>query len=122
MTTGLLLCSLETILINVIDDPDFVKEVFKLSNEYFMVAIRRMIDSNVDAICIAEDLGIKNGPFMSLKLFQELLFPYLEELFNLARHNNMPTFLHSCRNIDPILQEVAALGMDGIHPIQRARE
>jgi len=119
LTTGILLCGLETIFAKIVEEPAFVEEVFRLSNEYFVVAVQRMIADDVDAICVAEDLGSTQGPFMSRRHFCQLLRPFLKELFDETLRLDTPCFLHSCGNIMAILDDVISLGMNGLHPMQR---
>ena len=52
LTTAILLCGLTNVFTKIIDDPRFVTEIFKLSNEYFKVAVNKMINAQVDLICI----------------------------------------------------------------------
>ena len=120
LTTAILLCGLDTIFANIIDDPAFVKEIFRLSNEFFKVAVKKMLESNIDAVCVPEDLGCGTGTFFSPEHFKKLLYPYMEELFDEIIKSNTPSFLHSCGNINQILDEIASLGTDGLHPLQRA--
>ncbi|HDY87352.1 MAG TPA: hypothetical protein ENH82_04450 [bacterium] len=119
LTTAILICGLTNIFTKVIDDPLFVKEIFKLSNEFFKIAVKKMIEAEVDIICVPEDLGFVSGAFMSLKDFRKLLLPYIEELFDEAIINNVPTFLHSCGNINLYLDDLVSVGFDGLHPLQR---
>ena len=53
------------------------------------------------------------------KDFRKLLLPYIEELFDEAIINNVPTFLHSCGNINLYLDDLVSVGFDGLHPLQR---
>jgi len=119
LTTAILLCGLTNIFTNIIDAPGFVRDIFALSNEYFKVAVRKMIEAKVDVICIPEDLGFATGPFFSLDDFRRHLLPYIEDLFDEAIQNNIPTFLHSCGNINLYLDDLASVGFDGLHPLQR---
>lgn len=118
-TTAILICGLTNIFTKIVDDPSFVKEIFRLSNEFFAIAVKKMIEAEVDVICVPDDLGFVSGPFMSVKDFRKLLLPYIEELFEEAITNNVPTFLHSCGNINLYLDDLVSVGFDGLHPLQR---
>jgi uroporphyrinogen decarboxylase len=119
LTTAILLCGLTNVFSKIIDDPRFVTEVFKLSNEYFGFAVRNMVEARVDVICVPEDLGFVSGPFFSTAHFRKLLLPYLIELFDRALQHGVPTFLHCDGNIDAYLDDLVAIGFNGLHPIQR---
>jgi uroporphyrinogen decarboxylase len=119
LTTATLISGLTNVFSKVIDDPDFVKELFRLSNEYFKVAIKKMVEARVDVICIPEDLGFSSAPFFSVSHFRKLLLPFIEELFDEAITQNVPTFLHCDGNINEYLGDLVAIGFNGLHPIQR---
>ncbi|MCK5570728.1 MAG: hypothetical protein KAJ15_13485 [Spirochaetes bacterium] len=119
LTTAILISGLTNIFTKIIDDPAFVKEIFRLSNEYFLVAVRKMVEARVDVICIPEDLGFASGPFFSLEHFRKLLLPFIEELFDAAIVNGVPTFMHCDGNINLYLDDLISTGFDGLHPIQR---
>jgi len=119
LTTAILISGLTNVFSKIIDDPKFVMEIFKLSNEYFKVAVRKMIDARVDVICVPEDLGFVSGPFFSVNHFRKLLLPFVEELFDEAILAGIPTFLHCDGNINQYLDDLISIGFDGLHPVQR---
>jgi uroporphyrinogen decarboxylase len=119
LTTAILISGLTNVFTKVIDDPRFVREVFKLSNEYFKVAVKKMIDAHVDVICVPEDLGFVSGPFFSVTHFRKLLLPFIEKLFDEAISAGVPTFLHCDGNIDQYLDDLLSIGFNGLHPVQR---
>lgn len=119
LTTAILLCGLTNLFTKIVDDPGFVTEVFALSNRYFSVAVRRMVEAKVDVICVPEDLGFASGPFLSVDHFRRLLLPHLAGLFAPALASGIPTFLHCDGNIDAYLDDLAGIGFQGLHPIQR---
>jgi len=119
LTTAILISGLTNIFTKIIDDPAFVTEVFRLSNEYFKVAVRKMIEASVDVICVPEDLGFVSGPFFSVDHFRRLLLPYLADLFSEALAAGVPTFLHCDGNINEYLDDLLSIGFDGLHPIQK---
>ena len=119
LTVATLLCGFDNLFIKIIDDPNFVKEVFKIGTEYFKVAVKRMTASGIDAICVSDDLGSDTAPFFSPKHFKTLLYPFIEELFHEISVNNVPFFMHCDGNINLLLDNLVSLGINGLHPIQR---
>jgi uroporphyrinogen decarboxylase len=119
LTTAILISGLTNVFTKILDDPAFVTEIFKLSNEYFKVAVRKMIEARVDVICVPEDLGFVTGPFFSVDHFRRLLLPFLADLFSEAIAAGVPTFLHCDGNINRYLDDLVSIGFDGLHPIQK---
>jgi uroporphyrinogen decarboxylase len=119
LTTAILVSGLTNVFTKIVDDPSFVTEIFRLSNKYFKTAVKKMIEAKVDVICVPEDLGFASGPFFSAALFRKYLLPYVEELFDEAAAGGVPTFLHCDGNINQYLDDLCAIGFNGLHPIQR---
>jgi uroporphyrinogen decarboxylase len=119
LTTAILICGLTNIFTKTVDDPSFVKEIFRISNEYFKVAVHKLIEARVDVICIPEDLGFVSGPFFSPYHFKKLLLPFIQELFEEAVSKDVPTFLHCDGNINLYLDDLVDIGFNGLHPVQR---
>jgi uroporphyrinogen decarboxylase len=119
LTTAILVSGLTNVFTKIVDDPFFVTELFRLSNEYFKVAVKRMIEAKVDVICVPEDLGFASGPFFSAPMFRKYLLPYIVDLFDEAVKSGVPTFLHCDGNINQYLDDLSAIGFQGLHPIQR---
>ncbi len=119
LTTAILLSGLTNFFTKIVDDPSFVTEIFKFSNAYFKVAVNKMVEAKVDVICIPEDLGFASGPFFSVEHFRKLLLPFIEELFDAAISQGVPTFLHCDGNINAYLDDLLSIGFNGLHPIQR---
>ncbi|TFG58867.1 MAG: hypothetical protein E4H36_14845, partial [Spirochaetales bacterium] len=119
LTTATLICGLTNIFTWAYDDPELVREIFRLSNEYYLAAVKKLIGAKVDVICIPEDLGFASAPFFGLDQFRKLLLPFIEELFDLAAGGGVPAFLHCDGNINLYLDDLAAMKLNGLHPIQR---
>ena len=46
------------------------------------------------------------------------LFPYYEEIAHICKNNKMLYVCHSDGNMWSLLDDIAALGFDGFHPVQ----
>lgn len=104
------------LLMGLYDDDELIKEIFKMSNNYFIESAKLQVAAGVDCIFIAEDLGHSAGPLISLKMFQEILLPYLYEL---VKSIDVPVLLHCCGDFRIFIHDLVKLGFSAIHPFQR---
>lgn len=120
LTTAWFLMGVDNISFMLYDDPEFVEEVFKISNRFNIEIAKRIIDEgNVDAVIISEDLGYDHGTFFSPEHIKKYIFPYHRELIDLIHSKNKKVILHCDGNINKIFGDIVDLGYDAIHPLEK---
>jgi uroporphyrinogen decarboxylase len=119
LTLGTLVMGFENLFIKMHTQPDLVEEVFKVSRDFYNIALDNLVEAGADVILVAEDLGFSTGLFMSPSLYRKHLFPYLFDHFHRARSKNVPVFLHADGNINEILDDLFDSGISVLHPIER---
>jgi uroporphyrinogen decarboxylase len=72
----------------------------------------------VFAIWYGDDLGYTEGLLASPSILRSHLFPWMEELASIAHEAGMPFILHSDGKLWQILDDLVALGLDALHPIE----
>ncbi len=95
------------------DDRDFVELLFDLYNEWIVRSLRHICGLGFDFIWVCDDLAFKNGPFLSPRLFREVIMPRFRRA---AEAITLPWVFHSDGNLMPILDELLSLGMNGLRP------
>jgi uroporphyrinogen decarboxylase len=118
-TTAWLLLGYERLSYWVYDHPDKLQDIFRFSNQYYSRAIDMMVDAGMDAIMIAEDLGYTAGLFIHPDQYRTYLFPYLQEIIDVVKQKDVPVILHCDGNINRILDDLVAMGMHALNPIER---
>jgi uroporphyrinogen decarboxylase len=103
----------------IYDDPDLVKECFRLSNSFNLEAAKIMVAGGVDAVIVSDDFGHSSAGFISPRHFRELVLPYFAELVETIVGLGKPVLLHSCGHIKPYLDGLVETGIAGYHPLQR---
>jgi uroporphyrinogen decarboxylase len=94
-----------------------------------MQAGMREIGDLVDIVRLSgEDLGTQTAPMISPRLFESLVRPRFERLWNCARKGILEKnpvaklMVHSCGNVRPFIPSWIEMGLDILDPIQpRAR-
>ncbi len=118
-TTTWMLLGYETICFALYDDPDFIAEVVQLAVDFALAAATRMAEAGVDGLFVSEDLGSSAGGLLSPPHFRAFIKPALGTIIAHIKSLGLPALLHSCGCIYDYLDDVVALGIDAIHPLQR---
>ncbi len=118
LTIAYLTMGYENLSLALYDDPKLVKKMHRVANDFLIEAVKRTINAGVDAICVAEDLGFRSGPFFSPYQLQEFTFPYLGELIQEIRKRDIPVLLHSDGNLNLILDDLVEMGINALHPLE----
>lgn len=111
----------QTLLIAMIEEPDWVQDMF---NHYLDMCIAHFdmiwdAGYTFDSIFWYDDLGYKNTPFFSTKMYKELVKPAHKRAADWAHSKGIKAHLHSCGYIMPHLADIIDAGIDVLNPIER---
>ena len=85
--------------------------------EQAKLRVRKQSDAGCDFYILAYDFGFNSGPFISPSQFREFIIPYLTELVQTIHDLGKKAILHSDGNIDSLLDDIYATGIDGYQSI-----
>jgi uroporphyrinogen decarboxylase len=101
------------------DDPELVGRVFDRVGRIQVEVLRRVVKMpKVFAVWYGDDLGYTEGLLTSPSVLRQHLFPHMEELAGIAHQAGMPFILHSDGTLWTIVDDLIALGLDVLHPIE----
>jgi len=69
-------------------------------------------DGLIDIVHVGEDLGTQRGQTISLEMFDRLLAPRYEALFDLAHKQGAKTMMHMCGCVVGFLPRLIEIGLD----------
>jgi|YNPMSStandDraft_1061717.scaffolds.fasta_scaffold35053_2 hypothetical protein len=69
---------------------------------------------------IGEDIASKTGPIFSPRMLENEFFPRLRILVDVFHEKRTKIVFHSDGNLMPVLDQIIATGVDGLHPIEPA--
>jgi uroporphyrinogen decarboxylase len=72
-----------------------------------------------DGFWTSDDLGHQTKLFMRPQTFRALIKPYYARIGEVLRRHGLHWWLHSCGNNTEVLDDLAALGVDVFHPVQK---
>lgn len=114
------MAGMETILIAMIEDPEWVQDMFNIYLERSIAHFDMIWDAGYrfDEIFWCDDMGYKNNAFFSQKMYKELLQPFQKRAVDWAHNKGIKARLHSCGNIMTLLPDIMKTGIDGLNPIE----
>jgi uroporphyrinogen decarboxylase len=107
----------EELCYKIFDNPNLVKEVHRRFAEWTAQVIQYINKMDFDFIWATDDIADNKGPWFSPAVFQEFFLPYMKIA---ADEIKKPWVFHSDGNLFPIMEDLLALGIQGIHPLQPA--
>ena len=121
MTKAWYLHGADRIMWNVKDNPKFLKEIFKVMNEFSIPHGINQIKAGVDYMWVAEDLGYSSGPFFSRDTFLFFIFPFLEDIVKQLRRvkKDLLIAFHCCGDFKIFIEDLIGLGIQALNPFQR---
>ena len=114
--------------IDLAANPEFAT---KLMSRIAQIQARRdvnalkVVGQYIDVLRLSgEDMGTQQGPLISPRMFDTLVRPHLEEVWDAAKEHLLAQnprgkiMLHSCGSVRPFMQYWADMGLDVLDPIQ----
>ncbi len=112
------------------DEPELVgrivDEVGKRLVRYYEIALAY---DTVGLISSNDDWGFNTQTFLSPADLRQYIFPWHQKIVDMVHGKGRPVFLHSCGNLDAVMEDIIGMGYDGKHsfedkiqPIEEAYE
>ena len=117
-TTSWMLMGFENFATNLLLNPGFTGEVIERVARIQLGGLRRLASlPNVAAVWAVDDIAVGTGPIMSMGSLREFIFPWYEEFGKICRQHGRYFFFHSDGVMWDLLEDLIALGVDALHPI-----
>lgn len=119
---GCWMCGYDDFLYRLAADSDFVRAFFDRVLAIQLAVIEpyyTALGPYITLTTSGDDFGTQLGPFLSPKMFGELVAPYFRA--RIARTKELAHcyyWHHSCGSIVPLLDQIIACGVDILNPIQ----
>jgi uroporphyrinogen decarboxylase len=112
-STAMLMRGPQSMLLDVKDDPAFLRELLSYTTEMAKMVGAALLQAGADVLTIADPSA---GPgLISPTMFREWVEPCLRETINhLKQLKDTPVLIHICGYVDPIMEDLVGLGVDGI--------
>ena len=112
----------ETWMIALAAEPDYVNAMCEKLVDIWIENLKRFsqaVGDRVQILQFNDDFGTQDAPFLSVKMFRELIMPhYKRGLDWVHAETEMKVFLHSDGAISPLIPSIIEMGVDILNPIQ----
>jgi len=113
------LIGLEMLSYLVVDYPDLLSQYLDMHVERSERWINSLvITDQIPAVFYGVDLAYKSGPLFSPVFLRRVVFPRIERLIAVYHKRGIPVVFHSDGNLWRIIDDLVALGIDGLNPIE----
>lgn len=114
------MCGHEHMLVGMALDPEWVKDMVQT---YVDMTLRHLDllfaeEAGPDAFWFYEDMGFKGKPFMSPKMYEEIVLPGHRKLFAYAHAKGRKVVVHSCGYVEPFVPGLVDAGMDCLQAME----
>jgi len=99
-------------------NPDFVRRMVKYYETIYLATIHATADAGMPAFVYSDDMGHKTGPQTSPRVLDEFFGPSLRRITEEAHKRSMKIIIHSCGNVNQLLNLFADWGFDGVHSLE----
>ena len=110
----------EQLLMAMLDDPDWVIDMFKTHANLLVEMAKLMMDHGFefDGAFLFNDMGYRNGLLFSPKTYQKLLLETDAMVCEFFHQHNMPVIVHSCGNVIELIPYLIQAGFDCLQPLE----
>jgi uroporphyrinogen decarboxylase len=109
---------MEELLIDMVEAPGFVDELLDAITEWNLTLIRKMVTYDIDCVRLGDDWGAQRGLIMGPACWRRFLKPRLARMFEAIHAGGKATMIHSDGDIQAILPDLVAIGLDIYNPLQ----
>lgn len=110
----------EELLMVMAEDPEWFKEMVDTLSSLTLETVKMLVREGitVDAVWFYNDMGYRNGPLFSPRMYEELIAPSDKERNDWFHEQGMQTILHSCGNVKSLIPGLINAGFDCLQPLE----
>ncbi len=107
-------CGHEYMLMGMATDPDWVRDMADTYAQLTIDLMEMLFEEEglPDGVWFYEDMGFKQRPFMSPRMYREIIQPAHRKTFDYCHSRALPVIVHSCGFVEPLLPDMIDAGMD----------
>ena len=113
-----ILLGLENLAVAIYEEPELLQELIDAATDYWTEVGLRAIKAGCTALYVANDMGMNGSTLISPEQLREFFFPAMRRQFRTWKEAGGRILLHSCGNVDAVLEDLADSGIDAINNIQ----
>jgi len=110
----------QTLLMNVALDPGWIREMMEYFESLFVRMYAQLTAAGawLDGLFFYEDLGYRNGLFISPACYREILWPSHGRIFRRLRDDGRYVIIHSCGRVTQAVEPLIEAGIHCLQPLE----
>ncbi|MCP4756237.1 MAG: uroporphyrinogen-III decarboxylase-like protein [Proteobacteria bacterium] len=101
------------------DQPDLVDAVVEKVADLIYAGIEDLMDEpNIGGLFLGDDMGYNTATMVSPKILREKFLPHLKRVTDLVHSAGKVMVLHSCGNLEAIMEDICQTGVDAKHSFE----
>jgi uroporphyrinogen decarboxylase len=110
----------ETLCLSLYDQRDLVEAIRDRVMDFYRVLMPRLVDfDRIKIFFPSDDMGFKNGTFLSPADMREFVLPGHKEIAKIAHDTGRLSILHACGNLEGIMDDlIHDVKIDGKHSFE----
>jgi uroporphyrinogen decarboxylase len=111
---------MQNLLLDYYLEPDNIHRLHEALCDLYCGYIERSVrEFRPDGFWTSDDLGHQKQLFVRPELFRQFMKPYYARIGAVCREQGVHWWLHSCGNNTDIMGDLAEVGLDVFHPVQK---
>jgi uroporphyrinogen decarboxylase len=114
------MCGHEHLLMGMALDGEWVRQMADLYATVGVQLLEILFEREglPDGLWVWDDLGFKNRPFMSPRMYREILYPAHKKLFDFAHSHQLPVILHCDGYVEALIPSLIEAGINCLQPLE----
>lgn len=100
------------------DHPAFVDDLLNTIAAYDIAQVQEALRYGIDAVYFGDDWGMQRGLQMGPRLWRQVIYPVLKRLYGVVRRAGKYVMIHSCGDVDELLDDLVEAGVNCFNPFQ----
>lgn len=110
--------SMEELLMGMIEEPEFVHDLFTKIADYNIAQVTEALKYDIDAVYYGDDWGQQHGLIMGYEKWKEFIYPQIKRMYAVTKDAGKFQFIHSCGDVDELFPDLIDLGLNCFNPFQ----
>lgn len=109
---------MENLMMDFIDHPKFVHELFTLIADYNIAQAKEALKYDIDGVYFGDDWGQQHGLIMGPSFWREFILPQLKRMYSVVHDHGKYVFIHCCGDVDELFDDLIEAGLNCFNPFQ----
>ncbi len=121
LQAGQLMRGFERFFLDLVENRELVRAIFEKLHEVYLRRADTFLNAFgdwFDIVFLTDDLGTQQSGLMSVRMYRDLIYPYISELVGRIKARGKKVVMHSCGSVYDFIPSMIEMGIDALNPVQ----